>query len=177
VLRERRAVAPLLGVHELREREQARRQEELERRARELVERRRDRRTAVDAEGKLAPEIYRAVFSADRQAYYASRHWARRARAQRERTPACEVTRCGRTDDPRAYLLDRNAIGAELPEQDLATLCETCLRRAVKLEQERRRPATRDELRDLDPERPLFTRAEIAALRARHSRQPRAPEK
>ena len=177
VLRERRAAAPLLGVHELRERERVRQREELERRALELVDRRRDRRTAVDAEGKLTPELYRAVFAVDRGAYYRSRHWSRRMRAQRERRPACEVSRCGRTDDLRAYLLERDAIGAEIPEQDLATLCESCLRRAVKLEQERRRPVKRGELHELDPERPLFTRSEVAALRARHSRPPRAPEK
>ena len=130
------------------------------------------RRTAVDVEGKLAPELYRAVFAAERRAYYGSRHWARRTRAQLERTPICEVTRCGRTERLHAYALDHGTLGEERPERDLATLCDSCLRRAVKLEQERGRPAGRDELRGLDPERPLFTRAEIAALRARLSRPP-----
>lgn len=172
VLRERRAATPLLKVHQLHEREAARRREELTVRAGELVERRRSRRTPVDIDGKLTPELYRAVFAVDRWAYYGSRHWARRTRAQRERTPFCEVTRCSRTDGLRAYALDVKALGQELPERDLATLCDSCLRRAVKLEQEHGRPASRDELRELDPELPLFTRAEIAALRAKLSREP-----
>lgn len=175
VLRDRRAAAPLLGVHELRARETTRRQEELARQARALVERWRGRRTPVDADGKLAPELYRAIFAADRRAYYKSRHWARRTRSQRDRTPLCEVKRCGRNDGLRAYALDRDVLGEEQPERDLATLCDSCLRRALKLEQERGRPARRDELRDLDPERLLFTRAEIAALRAKLSRAPREP--
>ena len=173
VLRERRAAAPLLTVHELHEREASRRREEVVREARELVERWRRQRTAVDVEGKLTPELYRAVFAAERPAYYGSKHWARRTRAQLERTPSCEVTRCGRTEELRAYALDHIALGEERPEGDLATLCDSCLRRAMKLEQERGRPAGRDELRGLDPERPLFTRAEIAALRTRLSRPPR----
>ena len=97
VLRERRAAAPLLTVHELHEREASRRREEVVREARELVERWRRQRTAVDVQGKLTPELYRAVFAAERPAYYGSKHWARRTRAQLERTPSCEVTRCGRT--------------------------------------------------------------------------------
>ena len=172
VLRERRDATPLLGVHELRAREAGRKREELDRRARELVERWRGGRTAVDVDGKLTPELYRAVFEADRRAYYASKHWRRRTRAQRDRTQFCEVKRCGRTDGLRAYALDRETLGQELPERDLATLCDSCLRRALKLEQERGRPARRDELLELDPERPLFTRAEIAALRAKLSREP-----
>jgi hypothetical protein len=175
VLRERRGGTPLLKVHQLHEREAARQREELTLRARELVERRRSRRTPVDVDGELTPELYRVVFAADRWSYYGSRHWARRTRAQRERTPFCEATRCGRTDGLCAYALDREALGQELPERDLATLCDSCLRRAVKLEQERGRPVRRDELRELDPERPLFTRAEIAALRAKLSRPPRRP--
>jgi hypothetical protein len=175
VLRERRTATPLLGVHELRAREAARKRKELDRRARELVERWRGRRTPVDVDGKLTPELYGAVFAADRRAYYKSRHWARRARAQRDRTPLCEVRRCGRTDGLRAYALDREALGQELPERDLATLCDSCLRRALKLEQERGRPARRDELRGIDPERPLFTRGEIAALRAKLNRPLREP--
>ena len=55
VLRERRAAAPLLSARELREREAARRREEVEREAARLVARWRAERTAVDADGKLSP--------------------------------------------------------------------------------------------------------------------------
>ena len=55
------------------------------------------------------------------------------------------------------------------------TLCEGCARRAVKLEQERGRTATREELTALDPERLLFTPAEIAALKERNNRSRPSP--
>ena len=45
------------------EREAARRREEVEREAARLVARSRAERTAVDAEGKLSPAIYAAVFA------------------------------------------------------------------------------------------------------------------
>lgn len=173
VLRERRAAAPLVSARELRERELTRQREAAEREASELVARWRTARTAVDADGKLAPDVVREVFRLSRPAYFASRHWARRTRAQRALAPACEVARCGGTEGLEPWHVSRDALGAEAPGRDLMTLCEGCLRRAAKLEQERRRLPSREELEALDPERPLFTPAEIAALRAKHARAPR----
>ena len=66
----------------------------------ERVERWRLRQKSVDAEGKLAPSVYRAVFARSRPAYYGSRHWSRRSRAQLELTAFCEVERCGATARP-----------------------------------------------------------------------------
>jgi hypothetical protein len=169
VLRERRAAAPLLSARELREREAARRREEVEGEAARLVARWRAERTAVDAEGKLSPAIYTAVFAASRTAYLASKHWTRRSSTQRKAMPACEVARCGKTDGLRAYHVSHDALGAERAG-DLVTLCERCLRRAVKLEQELGRPGTRAELQALDPEQPLYDAAAIAALKTKHSR-------
>ena len=169
VLRERRAATPLVSERELREREAARERAELEHRAAALVARWREGRTAVDKEGKLAPELYRAVHAASPPAYFASRHWSRRSRAQRTAVPSCEVERCGGTDGLRAHLVDVRVVGAEQPEDHLVTLCDSCGRRAVKLEHELGRLPTRAELRALDPERPLYTPEEIAALRAKHA--------
>ena len=168
VLRERRAAAPLLSARELREREAARRREELEREAARLVARWRGERTVIDADGKLSPAVYAAVFESSRPAYLASKHWSRRSLAQRKAMPACEVARCGRSDGLHAYLLNHEALGAERAA-DLITLCERCLRRAVKIERERSRPGTRAELQALDPEQPLYDSAAIAALKAKHS--------
>ena len=95
--------------------------------------------------------------------------------AQRKATPACEVARCGRPEGLHAHLLNHDALGEEVAGRDLITLCERCLRRAVKLEQERGRPATRAELEALDPEQPLYDAAAIAALKAKHSRPRSAP--
>jgi hypothetical protein len=175
VLRERRAAAPLLNARELRERELARNREELERAAAALVDRRRELGTAVDAGERLTPELYRAVFAADASAYFTSKHWSRRSRAQRAAAPACEVERCGRVEELHVHLLDRGAVGLEEPGRDVITLCDSCRRRAVKLEQELGRLPTHAELRRLDPHRPLFTPAEIAALKAKHRRPLRPP--
>jgi hypothetical protein len=169
VLRERRAAAPLLSSRELREREAARRREEVEREASSLVARWRAERTVVDAGGKLSPAVYAAVFASSRPAYLASKHWSRRSSAQRKATPACEVARCEKTERLHAHHVSYDAIGAE-GAGDLITLCERCLRRAVKLERELSRPGTRAELQALDPEQPLYDPAAIAALRAKHSR-------
>ena len=51
--------------------------------------------------------------------------------------------------------MDHDALGKERVGSDLVTLCERCLRRAVKLEQERGRPGTRGELQALDPNEPF----------------------
>ena len=82
--------------------------------------------------------------------------------------PACEVARCGKTDGLGAYHVSHEVFGAERAG-DLVTLCERCVRRAVKLEQELGRPGTRAELQALDPEQPLYDAAAIAALKAKHS--------
>jgi hypothetical protein len=160
---------------ELREREAARQRAELEHRAAALVARWREGRTAVDKEGKLAPELYRTVHAACPQAYFASRHWSRRSGAQRTAMPSCEVTRCGRSEELRAQLVDVRAVGAEQPEDHLLTLCDSCARRAVKLEQELGRLPTRAELRALDPERPLYSPAEIGELKAKSALPPQRP--
>jgi hypothetical protein len=170
VLRERRQAAPLLTARELRDREATRRREEVAQEVSRLLDRRHRARTPIDADGKLALELYRAIFASSRSAYYESRHWSRRSLAQRKSTPACEVVRCGKSEGLRAHLLNHDALGEELAGRDLVTLCEPCLRRARKLEQEYGRPATRDELKALDPERLLFTPAEIAALKKKISR-------
>ncbi len=170
VLRERRAAKPLLSVKELQAREAERRRDEVEALASERVERWRQQQKPVDAEGKLAPSVYRAVFARSRPAYLGSRHWSRRARAQLELTSLCEVERCGRAVDLRASQLGQDAIGEEQAGRDLITLCEGCLGRALKREEELGRPCTRDELRALDPQRPLYDRAAIAALKAKHRR-------
>jgi hypothetical protein len=170
VLRQRRAAAPLLSARELREREAARRREEVEREAARLVARWRAERTVVDADGKLGQAVYGAVFGSSRPAYQASKHWSRRSLAQRKAMPACEVARCGRSEGLHAHLLNYDALGEEVAGRDLITLCEGCLRRAVKLEQDRGRPATRAELRALDPDEPLYDADAIAALKAKHSR-------
>jgi hypothetical protein len=170
VLRERRAAAPLLSARELREREAARRREQVELEAARLVARWRAKRTPVDADGKLSPAVYAAVFASSRRAYLASKHWSRRSSAQRKATPACEVTRCAKAEGLHAHHLNHDTLGEEVAGRDLITLCDGCLRRAVRLEQERGRPGTRAELQALDPEQPLYDQAAIAALRAKHSR-------
>ncbi|HUQ22883.1 MAG TPA: hypothetical protein VM049_07690 [Gaiellaceae bacterium] len=170
VLRERRAAAPLLSVRELQLREAARRREEEADLARDRVERWRLQQKSVDAEGKLATAVYRAVFGLSRPAYFGSRHWSRRSRAQLELTAACEVVRCGAVDDLRARHVNYESLGEEQAGSDLITLCGSCLSRAIKWEQEAGRPATRQVLRDLDPRRPLYDANAIAALKAKHRR-------
>ena len=170
VLRERRAAKPLLSVKELQLREAERRRDEAEALAGERVERWRQGQQSVDADGKLAPVVYRAIFARSRPAYYGSRHWSRRSRAQLELTPSCEVERCGRTVELRAALLRHDSVGEERAGRDLITLCDGCLSRALKREEELGRQGTRDELRDLDPQRPLYDQAAIAALKAKHRR-------
>ena len=170
VLRERRAAKPLLSVRELQLREGARRRDEAEALAAERVERWRLRQKSVDAEGKLAPPVYRAIFARSRPAYYGSRHWTRRSRAQLELTSFCEVERCSAAVDLRTRHLHYDALGEEQAGRDLITLCDGCVRRAVKREEEIGRPGTREELRDLDPRRPLYDAAAIAVLKAKHRR-------
>ena len=170
VLRERRAAKPLLSVRELQLREAARRRDETEALAQERLERWLARGKSVDAEGKLDPSVYRVVFTRSRRAYYGSRHWSRRSRAQLELAASCEVERCGGTADLGARHLHYDALGEEQAGRDLITLCGGCAGRARKLEEELGRPGTREELRALDPQRPLYDAAAIAALKAKHGR-------
>lgn len=170
VLRARRAAKPLVSVRELQLREAARRRDEEEALAQERVERWRLRQKSVDAEGKLTPAVYRAIFARSRQAYYGSRHWSRRSRAQLGLTTFCEVEACGRAVDLRARHLNYDALGEEQAGRDLITLCEGCLSRAQKREEELGRPGTREELGKLDPRRPLYDATAIAALKAKHRR-------
>lgn len=170
VLRERRAAKPLVSVRELQLREAARRRDEEDAIARERLERWLRQGKPVDAEGKLAPGVYRAIFARSRPAYEGSRHWSRRARAQLEVTAACEVERCGAVDDLRVRHLHHDSLGEEQPGRDLITLCDGCASRAIKREREVGRPGTREELRALDPRRPLYDAGAIAALKAKHGR-------
>ena len=130
VLRERRAAKPLLSVKELQLREAERRRDEAEALAGERVERWRQEQKSVDADGKLAPAVYRAIFARSRPAYYGSRHWSRRSRAQLELTPSCEVERCGRTVDLRAVHAPvrrgRRGAGRAGPDHALRRLSQPC---------------------------------------------------
>ena len=175
VLRARRGVPALLSPEQLRQREAARRREDEERRRREdedaarrLVARWREGGTRVDSEGRLSAGTYRAVFADEPEAYFASAHWARRSRAQLARTAACEVDRCGGTTELRVQHLQHDCLGAERAGDDLVTLCANCHRRARRRGLELERLLTREELRALDPEAPLFDPEAIAALKERY---------
>jgi hypothetical protein len=175
VLRARRGVPALLSPEQLRQRETARRREDEERQRREdeaaasrLVARWRDEGTRVDSEGRLSAATYAAVFAGEPEAYFASAHWSRRTRAQLARTAACEVARCGGTTELRVQQLRHDSLGAERAGADLVTLCDGCQRRARRRSLELGRLLTREELRALDPEAPLFDPDAIAALRARY---------
>ncbi len=175
VLRARRGVSSLLSPEELRRREAARRREDEERRRQEdeaeaarLVGRWRNEGKRIDAEGRLSKEVYGLVFQRDPDAYGASSHWSRRAKAQLAHVGACEVERCGSADALRAEHVGHDAIGEERPGRDLVTLCDGCYRRARRRSRELGRPVTRKEIRELDPEAPLFDAETIAALRERY---------
>lgn len=170
VLRERRAAKPLLSVRELQLREAARRRDEVDALAKERVERRRARGKSVDAEGKLDPAVYRAIFALDRRAYYGSRHWSRRSRAQLGLAAACEVARCGRDADLRVRHLHHDALGGEQPGRDLITLCDGCHRRVRKLGRDLNRVPTRAEIVAVDPAAPLYDPTAIAALKEKYGR-------
>jgi hypothetical protein len=175
VLRARRGVPALLSPEQLRQREMARQREDegRQRRADEaaaarLVARWREHGKRIDSGGRLSPATYGAVFADEPEAYFASAHWARRTKAQLARTAACEVERCGGTTELRVQHLQHDALGAERPGGDLVTLCAGCHRRARRRSLELGRLLTREELRALDPEAPLFDPDAIAALRERY---------
>ncbi len=169
VLRERRAAAPLLSARELREREAARRREEVEREAARLVARWRAERTAVDAEGSSAlRSTRRSSRRAGPRTWRASTGRAARRRSARRRRPA-RSPGVGRPMGcaPTTSATKRSARNAPSIWSRSASAAP---RRAVKLERELGRPGTRAELQALDPEQPLYDPSTIAALRAKHSR-------
>jgi hypothetical protein len=169
VLRARRESPSLLSPAEAAQREAARRQLEIDAEAAAAVERWRDGR-APDARGKLAPAVYAALHRRSPGAYAASGHWSRCVKAQLAHAPACEVGRCGATEGVGAHHLTHTTLGAEEPGRDLITLCESCHRRARKLGGELGRVPRRDELVALDPTRPLYEPADIAALKQKYGR-------
>jgi hypothetical protein len=170
VLRERREPPALLTPAEAAKREAARRREAIEAEAAAALERWRDGRSP-DARSKLAPETYRALFALSPAAYEATGHWARRAKAQLALAPGCEVERCRSATGTRARHLTHAALGEEEPHRDLITLCDGCHRRAEKLGRELGRVPRRVEIVRLDPRRPLYEPADIAALRAKYARE------
>jgi hypothetical protein len=169
VLRARREAPSLLTPAEAAKREAARRREEIEADAAAALERWRDGRSP-DARGKLAPEAYRALHRLSPEAYAATGHWGRRAKAQRGLAPTCEVERCRDGTEPAARHLTHATLGAEEPGRDLITLCDGCHRRAQKLGRELGRVPRRKEIVALDPRRPLYEPGDIAALKAKYGR-------
>ena len=167
VLRARREAPSLLSPAEAAQREAARRREEVEAEAADALERWRDGRSP-DARSKLAPETYLALFRLSEGAYEATGHWARRAKAQLVLAPACEVERCRAETGVAARHLTHTTIGAEEPGRDLITLCDGCHRRAQKLGRELGRVPRRAEIVGLDPRRPLYEPADIAALKEKY---------
>lgn len=173
-MRARREATPLLSPAELRkreaERQRAEAQAEAESTAAKLVERWRAKGTAVDLRGALAAAVYRAVFALDPAAYAASAHWARVEAAQLALAPACEVSRCREREHLHAHRLLERSVGEESPGVDLMTLCDGCRRRAAKFARQQGRPPTREQIRGLDPHDPLYSKAEIEALKRKHAK-------
>jgi hypothetical protein len=170
VLRARREAPTLLTPAEAAKREAARRGEEAEAQAEAAFGRWRDGRSP-DAGGKLSTEAYRALFRLSPAAYDATGHWQRRAKAQLGAAPACEVERCRAETGARARHLTHATLGEEEPGRDLITLCDGCHRRAEKLGRELGRVPRRGEIARLDPARPLYGPADIAALKAKYTRE------
>ena len=170
VLRARREAPSLLSPAEAAKREAARRREEIEADAAAAFERWRDGRSP-DTRGKLAPETYRALHRLSPDAYAATAHWGRRAKAQLVLAPACEVERCPGETVPAARHLTHATLGEEEPGRDLITLCDGCHHRARKLGREVGRVPRREEIVALDPHRPLYEPADIAALKAKYGRE------
>ena len=169
-MRARRRATPLLTPEQLRQRQEERQRAETESEAARLVERRRQQRTPVDAEGRLSTAVYQAIFAIDRDSYYLSRHWARRSKAQRAATPRCEVEGCSENGELQVQHLGHRAVGEEQIGVDLITLCDRCRRRAERQSRARGRLLTRREIVKLDPDRPLYQPATIAALKEKYAR-------
>ena len=169
VLRSRREAPALLSPAEAAQREAARRREEVEAAAADAFARWRDHRSP-DARGKLAPEAYRALYRLSPAAYDATAHWGRRAKAQLALEPVCAVERCRAETGLTARHLTHATLGEEEPGRDLVTLCDGCHRRAEKLGRDLGRVPRRGEIAALDPSRPLYGPADIAALKAKYGR-------
>jgi hypothetical protein len=167
VLRARREAPSLLSPEEAAQREASRRRDEEAAAAADALLRWREGR-APDADGKLAPGAYRTLHRLDPAAYEASRHWARRVKAQYALAPTCEVERCSSGVGIAVHHLTHETVGREEPGRDLITLCDGCHRRAQKLGRELGRVPRRPEIVALDPRRPLYDAAEIAALKAKY---------
>ena len=169
-MRARRQAKPLLTVEELRKREAERGQAALESEATGLVELWRQDSKPIDRSGALAAAVYKAIFALERDAYFASRHWARRTKAQLASAAACEVVRCGARTELGVLHLNHRSLGEEQVGVDLITLCEGCLRRADRKRRSAGRALTRNELLKLDPARPLYDPKTIAELKQRYAR-------
>ncbi|HVM68526.1 MAG TPA: hypothetical protein VM204_01655 [Gaiellaceae bacterium] len=176
LLRARRAPKSLLSVEELRRRE-AEREREAERAAAAAEAARLAAAWRADGTAPAAADaaVLRELHALEPEAYLATAHWARVAKAQRALEPRCAVVRCGETSRLRALHVTHRSLGAEEPGRDLVTVCDRCGRRAAARGRARGRPLTRDEVRLLDPESPVFDRAAVAALRERYAREPRQP--
>lgn len=173
-MRARRQAKPLLTVEELRQREAqretGRERAETENEAARLVALWRRAGTPVDVVGVLAPPVYRAIFALDRDAYYGSRHWARKAKAQRSAASRCEVERCDERAELTVRHLGQRLLGQEQVGVDLIALCESCARRADRQTRALGRSLSRGEIARLDPHRPLYDPDAIAALKSRYAR-------
>ena len=167
VLRARREAPSLLTPAEAAKREAERRRAESESEAAAALERWRDGR-APDSGGRLSPAAYAALHRLSPDAYAATGHWSRREKAQLAAAPACEVVRCDATEGVGAHHLTHATLGQEEPVRDLITLCESCHRRGRKLGAELDRVPRREELVALDPTRPLYEPADIAALKLKY---------
>ena len=169
-MRARRQAKPLLTVEELRQREAEREQSATQDEAGRLVELWRRTGARVDAGGALPPSLYRAIFALDRDAYDGSGHWARRTKGQLAAATGCEVERCDKRTDLTVCHIGRPSPGEERVSVDLVALCDPCGRRKNRKSRALSRPLTRGEIVKLDPSRPLYEPAAIAALKARYSR-------
>jgi hypothetical protein len=170
VLRARREPPALLSPAEAAKREAARRREESEAEGVAALARWRDG-SSPDGDRKLSTDAYRALFRLSPAAYEATGHWQRRAKAQLAVASACEVECCRSETGTRARHLTHETLGAEEPGRDLITLCDGCHRRAEKLGRELGRVPRREEIVRLDPARPLYEPADIAALKAKYARE------
>ncbi|HZG36171.1 MAG TPA: hypothetical protein VEY87_10015 [Gaiellaceae bacterium] len=177
LLRARRGTKSLLSVEELRRREAEREREAAQAAARaEAARLAAERRAHGTPPATTDGDVLRALHAIDPDAYLATTHWRRLARAQLRLAPACEAARCGATDRLRAHHVTLRTLGAEEPGRDLVTLCSRCGRRAAARARARGRPLARDEVRTLAGEGLLFDRVSIAALRERYSEPPQPPQ-
>ena len=113
-------------------------------------------------EARARPSTPPSSHRAGLRTWRASTGRAAPRRSGRRRLPA-KSHGCGKSEGLQAHLLTHDALGEEVVGRDLMTLCEGCLRRAVKLEQERGRAG--------DARRAEGARSRAAALRRRGDRR------